>query len=56
MAVVLSSNDKMQTGSAALVSEQLLSLLLLKSIEKALQIKGFAKRNWTPTVIRIVSK
>ena len=42
----------MQTGSAALVSEQLLSLLLLKSIEKALQIKGFAKRNWMKIAVK----
>ncbi len=46
----------MKTGSAALVSEQPQSLFSLKSIEKALQIKDFAKRNWTPIVIRIVSK
>ena len=32
------------------------SLISLKSIEKALQIKDFAKRNWTPIKIRIVSK
>ena len=46
----------MKKGSAALVSEQPQSLLSLKSIEKALKIKDFAKRNRTPIVIRIVSK
>ena len=46
----------MKTGSAALVSEQPQSLLSLKSIEKVLQIKDFAKRNRTPIVIHIVSK
>lgn len=47
---------KMQTGSAAPISEQPQSLLLLKSIGKALQVKGFSRRNWTPIKIRIVSK
>ena len=47
---------KMKTGSAALVSEQPQSLLSLKRIEKALQIKDFTKRKRTPVVIRIVSK
>ena len=46
----------MQAGPAALISEQPQSLLSLKSIEKTLQNKDFAKRNWTPIVIRIVSK
>ena len=32
------------------------SLISLKSIEEALQIKDFIKRNWTPIKIRIVSK
>ena len=43
-------------GSAATVSGTLRSLISLNSIEKALQIKDFVKRNWTPIKIRIVSK
>ena len=43
-------------GSAATVSGTPRSLISLKSIEKALQINAFAKRNRTPIEIRIVSK
>ncbi len=50
---VVGENEK---GSAATVSGVPQSLISLKSIEKALQIKDFIKRNWTPTKIRIVSK
>ena len=43
-------------SSAATVFRVPQSLISLKSIEEALQIKDFIKRNWTPIKIRIVSK
>ena len=43
-------------SSAATVFGAPQSLISLNSIEKALQIKDFAKRNRTPIKIRIVSK
>ena len=49
----MGENEK---GSAVTVSGVPQSLISLKSIEKALQIKDFAKRNRTPIKIRIVSK
>jgi hypothetical protein len=49
----MGENEK---GSATTVFGTPRSLISLKSIEKALQIKDFAKRNWTPIKIRIVSK
>ena len=49
----MGENEK---GSAAAVFGTPRSLISLKSIEKALQIKDFAKRNRTPIKIRIVSK
>ena len=49
----MGENEK---GSAATVSGTPRSLISLKSIEKALQIKDFIKSNRTPTKIRIVSK
>ena len=50
---VMEENEK---GSAATVSGTPRSLISLKSVEKALQIKDFIKRNWTPIKIRMVSK
>ena len=50
---VVGENEK---GSAATVSGTPRSLISLDSIEKALQIKDFIKRNWTPIKIRMVSK
>ena len=47
---------KNEKGSAATISESPQSLLSLKSIGKPLQIGAFAKRNWTPASILIVSK
>ena len=49
----MGENEK---SSAATVFGVPQSLISLKSIEKALQIKDFVKRNWTPIKIRIVSK
>ena len=43
-------------GSAATVSGTPRSLISLKGIGKPLQIGAFAKRNWTPASIHIVSK
>ena len=43
-------------SSAATVFGAPQSVISLNSIEKALQIKDFVKRNWTPIKIRIVSK
>ena len=49
----MGENEK---GSAATDFGAPQSLISLKSVKKALQIKDFAKRNWTPIKIRIVSK
>ena len=49
----MGENEK---GSAATVSGVPQSLISSNSIEKALQIKDFIKRNRTPIKIHIVSK
>ena len=51
-----STYKEKQTGSTVTISEPPQSLLSLKGIGNPLQIGAFAKRNWTPASIRIVSK